>query len=88
MSKKSEKNEVVPVNVFFCCDQEFTQKEVISHLKEVHSVDTSKPATRRMTSHIDGRDFYGSTYEWTFGDLKVKQSVSNPRAKNDPMRFD
>lgn len=84
---KNKKNEIIPTNAFFCCGQEFTQKEVISHLKEVHSVDTSQPANRRMLSHIDGADFYGSTYEWTFGDIKVTQSVSNPRAKDDPMRF-
>ena len=84
----SKKNEVIPTNVFFCCEQEFTPKDVIAHLKQVHSIDTSKPGTRRMTRHIDGADFYGSTYEWTFGDLKLTQSVSNPRAKNDPMRFD
>lgn len=74
-------------NVFQCCEQEFTQKEVIAHLKEVHQIDTSAPGTRRMIRHIDGKDFFRSDYEWKFGDLVLHQSVQQERAKDDMMRF-
>jgi len=75
-------------DIFTCqtCNdgKDMTRAEAIEHIKAVHAVANMK-ATRQMTAHMDGRDYFGSVYEWTFdGDVKLTEAVTTERDKNDP----
>lgn len=64
--------------IFRCetCKQDtgVSREEIIAHLKEVHHMD--KPQGQRiMTSHMDGRDWYATSYTWTFGEVQVSELV-------------
>ena len=84
MSKKSQVNSH---NVWTCCDHQFTQQEIVEHLKVAHNVPSPIEGKRRMTMHLDGQEFFQSNYEWTVGDLVLHQSVRTERAEDDMMRF-
>ncbi len=73
---------------WMCCDEEFDQDGIAHHLKSAHGIiaKTTK-GERRMVQHIDGRDFFSSHYEWTFGDVKLYQLVHIERDDDDMMRF-
>ena len=75
------------------CDEcegqpEFTHAEMMKHLKEIHQIDpkTAK-ATRRMTMHLDGRDWFQSNYEIVIDGKKFMNFIRNERAADDMMRF-
>lgn len=84
---KKKKVEVEALNIFVCCEKEFTPKEVIEHLEKEHGIAKGTEGTRSMTLHIDGKDFYSSQYVWQFGNLKLTQIVREPRSNGDLMRY-
>lgn len=90
MTKKQE--ERIDFDVWFCLEcegtPEFERAEMMCHLKDVHQIDpkTAK-GTRRMTMHLDGRDWFQSNYEWEINGMKFANQVRCERAKNDMMRF-
>jgi len=76
-------------NKYFChtCDeQEFEDTEsMMKHLKEVHGLDGMK-FNRRMTFHLDARDYFLSQYEWDAPGVKFSSSHRCERAEDDMMR--
>jgi hypothetical protein len=73
-------------NVWTCCGTQFTQPEIVEHLKTAHKVE-SMAGKRRMTMHLDGQEFFQSNYEWTVGDVVLRQVVRTERAADDIMRW-
>lgn len=67
--------------------QWYSKADFIEHLK-THGIDpqTAK-GNRQMTMHMDGSNWWQSTYQWTLGDLHFTQSIRSEREKNDPMMF-
>lgn len=74
-------------NVWVCCDTTFTQVEIVEHLKTVHNVEQPIQGTRRMVTRLDAPEWSQSIYEWTVGDLVLRQNVRTERADDDMMRF-
>lgn len=74
------------ITVWVCCDTTFTQAEIVEHLKTVHNVEQPIQGKRRMVQHLDGREWFQSNYEWTVGDLVLRQNVRMERADDDIMR--
>jgi hypothetical protein len=61
---------------------QFEHVEMMKHIQEVHQIDPKATKfSRRMTMHLDGRDWYQSNYEWQHGDLVFAQYARNPRNK-------
>jgi hypothetical protein len=71
-----------------CCEQSFESYEGIrTHLEQVHGVDVeTQQFTKSMVRHVDGRDWYSTTYRWTCDKVTFIQTVASGREKNDPMR--
>ena len=82
---KKSKNEVV----WHCvtCDKSMGHKEFLDHAKTFHNIDTSKGGTQRMTAHMDGTDWFSSTYDVEVGGFKFIQTVRCERAQDDMMRY-
>lgn len=59
------------------------------HLKSVHGIDASQTkCERQMVSHLDGRDWFSTTYRNVFPDgTVIMSSVVSKRAKDDMMRY-
>jgi hypothetical protein len=52
----------------------------------VHQIDISKTkGSRLMVLHLDGTDFFESTYEWTFGKVSFTEHTRDSRTKEDAM---
>ena len=69
-----------------CNSDAMSFEEIRKHLAEVHQSDGK--GTKQMISHIDGRDFYSTAYQWTFpDDVIVIESITKKREKDDPMRY-
>lgn len=58
MSKKN-------YSIFICCDKEFEHKEMLKHLENVHLVNIREPMKQEMIAHMDGRDWFSTTYKYT-----------------------
>lgn len=90
MKTKQKKEPVKASNIFMCitCNdgKEMSQEEVKAHLRDAHKL-TELKGKRSMTMHLDGADYFASTYEWDIQGVKLAQSTINPRSKNDMMRF-
>lgn len=57
-----------------------SQPEMMAHLRDVHGIQTEGlKANRSMMMHVDGDDWFSSTYEWTIGELKVSQYTCKER---------
>lgn len=53
----------------------------IEHMKTVHGLEKEKlQGQKQMVMHLDGKDWYASTYQWTFGDVSV---IENSRYERD-----
>jgi hypothetical protein len=89
--KKDEKSRYG--RVFSCGAHGVTDMDVAAlkaHLETEHGV-TSWSGKKQMVSHVDGRDYFSSVYEWTLtagdgSDVVVIESAWAERAKDDPMR--
>jgi len=72
-------------------DNKFLELSTVDKFKEhmttVHGI-TKLCGKKEMISYLDGRDWYGITNRWTFGDVVVIESYRCARDKNDPMRGD
>ncbi len=63
----------------------FDHEEMMTHLREVHDIDPAKAkGTRTMLAHVDAADWFSWDYEWTIGDLVLKQSICSERNADDP----
>jgi len=88
MSRK-KKNPVVAQNVFKCqtCkSEEMSYREMFKHLHDAHGMAHERIAgNRRMLSHVDAADWYGSCYAWEFsapaGKVELIQNIVSPRGK-------
>ena len=73
------------------CNGEAVDFETIKHhMEEVHKLDlTTQKFSQQMTSHMDGRDWYGSVYRMTAQDTEppviVIKSATYKRSKKDAM---
>lgn len=62
--------------------------EMMKHLKEVHEIDIEKqPFEKKMVCHLDGEDYYQSTYEWTGNGVSFSSSEWHEREEDDMMRY-
>jgi len=59
----------IPDSVSFHCEtcnkDIDNQTELIVHLQDVHFVDTKKPMTKQLMSHINGVDYYMYNFKYT-----------------------
>ena len=70
------------------CEKEMSHKEFLEHAQTIHKVDIKKPATSKLMAHMDGRDWFSSTYEIvTENGIKFMKNVVCARAKDDIMRY-
>ena len=85
--------ETVVYNCEACQTRDFIEgvAALKKHMLEVHGIDTATTkGTRQMTAHLDGRDFFQSTYKFTFQSeppVTVTYTEYCKRAKNDMMRY-
>ncbi len=92
MKKPRKQKEPIKASNVFCCETCESKPvlespyDVQKHLKEVHGL-TEFKGKRQMLMHLDCEDSFHSTYEWEIGSVKLTQSTTTPRAKDDPMRF-
>lgn len=91
MKTKAPKEAIKPSVLWQCpnCPEkpEFDSNPAfVAHIKEVHKLDNTR-GKRSLVMHLDCADSFHNTYEWEIAGLKFHQSTSNPRQKNDPMRF-
>ncbi len=83
-----------PINEFTCSCKDakpMKHKDFMDHLKETHKIDTSDKSqlagNRKMLMHMDGKEWYSSSYQWTLETgLKFTQYCENIRAPDDIMR--
>ena len=64
------------------CQKSMTQSELPEHLTKEHGI-TDDSGKRSMLSHVDGRDFYDWTYQWTIGGMKFVQHTRSLRRGAD-----
>lgn len=87
---KTKRKPIQASNIFLCMtcndNKELSVPEMKEHMKTVHGIEECK-GKRSMTMHLDGADYYASTYEWDVQGVKLAQSTVNPRRKDDMMRF-
>lgn len=82
-------------HIFMCdtCNDEveYTLEIIKAHLKEKHGVTDQAKGERKLGMHVDGREFYLSTYTWTFksvfGEVRIHEELQAKRAEDDMMRF-
>jgi hypothetical protein len=77
-------------NVWKCCvceaQPEFEHTEMMEHLRSEHHIDTKNTkAKRSMVMHMDGANWFSSTWEWEINGMKFIQNTVSPRDKSDPM---
>lgn len=93
-SSRKPKEPIKPVNAWWCetCgSKEMTHSEMMEHLRSAHHLETKGLKCKRtMTLHLDCADCYSSQYEVTIPvepdqEIKLTNSTTNPREKNDPM---
>lgn len=65
----------------------FEHDEFVEHVRVTHGIPSSAKGQRRMLQHMDGRDFYGSRYEWTIGTIKAIEDTHDEREADDPFRY-
>lgn len=72
-----------------CCGTTFVDQVGLSdHLREAHGVDVkTQHFTRTMLMHLDGRDYFASSYAWSCASVTFTEHSKNKRSKTDPMRF-
>lgn len=81
--KKKEKS----FNIWKCLEcegnPEFEHADMMKHMREVHQIEpkTAK-GTKKMTMHLDGKDWYQSNYEIEIDGKKLINFVRNKRNKN------
>lgn len=75
---------------YYCvtCQIGFDSKaEMIKHVVNAHGIDVKKQQfTKSMVRHVDGRDWYSTTYRWTCDKVTFIETATSSREKNDPMR--
>lgn len=70
------------------------QTDFIDHLVAVHQAPGPEniKGTKRMLAHIDGRDWFGGSDEWTFdfgqGEVKAVNSYRQKRSRESQMYWD
>lgn len=83
-----------PIHLFRCgeCKEanEMEFKEFKEHLLSVHTLKADQlKGKKQMVLHMDGAQWYSSTYEWTLEvGLKFTEFFQKARAKDDPMRHE
>ncbi len=85
-----------PINIFQCGHADCRKldamvfEEFKHHAFAVHGLKSDQfKGKKQMMMHMDGAQWYSSTYEWTLDSgLKFHQFCKMARAKDDPMRFE
>jgi hypothetical protein len=90
--------EVKPSDEWWCetCgtkpDEPMSRPDMLKHLQERHEIDTKNlKGKREMLMHLGGDTWF--SYQWAFtfdtlkGEVKLTNSTTQPRAKDDMMRF-
>ena len=88
--KKAEKmNEQGYGTHYECCNQSFDNRaDLTKHLAEAHNIDTkTQKFNRQMLMHLDGRDWFSSTYSWSCEAVTFQEYTKLKRGKNDMMRY-
>ena len=50
------------------------------HMANIHKIDIAKEkGSRQMNIHLDGTDFYESTFTWTFGEVSFTEHTRDSR---------
>ena len=63
---------------------EFEHKAMMTHLSDVHGIDTKKSkGTRRMLMHMDGDTWFSWSYEWEIDGKKFVQNTCQKRTGED-----
>lgn len=72
-----------------CADSKMVPfDEFKAHLMEVHHCSADIKGNREMILHMDGADWFASTYKWALENgVTFTEFQQSPRRKNDPMRF-
>jgi hypothetical protein len=74
-----------------CSDsQKMTHSEMLEHLKNAHGLETKGLKCKKsMLMHLDGSDFYSSTWQVTIvplsgSEIKMTNATCNPRSTSYP----
>ena len=64
-----------------CETEEMSVAEIAIHVTDVHKIDVcTQKFVRTLLMHLDGRDYYGSTYRMTAGELSLVNCVRTARS--------
>lgn len=94
-NKKQEETVPKECNVFWCAEhpsKEMTHEKMLEHLQEAHGFKVKGlKASKRMLSHMDGREWFSYEYEIVIEQGKKKVVLQNymvgHRDENDMMRW-
>lgn len=94
---KTKKASVKASSSWWCdtCEdkKEMQHAEMIAHLTSSHGLETTGlKCQKSMRMHLDGSDFFSSTWDVTIitpdaKEIKMTNLTHSPRKKNDPMSF-
>lgn len=91
-TKKQRKQAVETIHTWTCvsCQDKPTMPhaEMIQHLLEKHGLQKPLQGTKQMLMHLDGTDWYSSTYSWKIGEVELQEFWQCPRRKDDMMRWE
>ncbi len=61
-------------------EPEFEHKDMMQHFRDVHKIEPKTTKGKKsMLMHLDAADSYTFQWEWTIGDIKAIQCVTNKR---------
>lgn len=76
----------ISINVFVCetCKDhpELLQKQLKEHLVKIHN-ENSDSGKREMVMHVDRTDSFMWQYRWEIGEVKLTQTIDQPRSGED-----
>lgn len=89
-TKRTKKPDTKRYGSFWTCPNcegspEFEHKDMMTHFTEAHQIDPAKTKGKKsMLMHMDGSNWFSSSYEWTIGELKFNQSITTKRTGSNP----
>ena len=89
VKKSAEINQAEYGTTYECCGEKIkTARDLTDHLREQHGVDVAtQKFNRSMLMHMDGRDWFASSYSWACDAVTFTEYSKSKRNKNDPMRY-
>jgi hypothetical protein len=79
MSTHMSKSKIPHTVTFTCCDKNFQQAEIKSHLKEAHNL-TELKGSKKMVLALDG-DEYCNIYEYTISGVTFTKTCKGPKGR-------